>query len=87
MGMLEMGPRDEIRKLYDEPANRRLKRCAIGSLSVSISLMLAMIVWIDEIPARLMLFLRGCAGLGAILFVVLYACLVYRVYSRHIKGK
>ena len=81
MGMIEFGPHEEIKKLYNTPVNRRLKYCALGAISVSIALMIIMIIWMDEISARMKLFMRGCAGLCTIVFVILCGCLVYRVYS------
>ena len=81
MGMIEFGPHEEIKKLYNTPVNRRLKYCALGAISVSIALMIIMIIWMDEISARMKLFMRGCAGMCAIVFVILCGCLVYRVYS------
>ena len=68
MGMIEFGPHEEIKKLYNTPVNRRLKYCALGAISVSIALMIIMIIWMDEISAKMKLFMRGCAGLCAIVF-------------------
>lgn len=55
MGMFEIGPHDELKKLYKTPANRRLKHWAIGAISMSIALMLIMILWHDSISYRCML--------------------------------
>ena len=87
MGMIEFGPHEEIKKLYNTPVNRRLKYCALGAISVSIALMIIMIIWMDEISAKMKLFMRECAGLCAIVFVILCGCLVYRVYSAWFRQK
>ena len=87
MGMIEFGPHEEIKKLYNTPVNRRLKYCALGAISVSIALMIIMIIWMDEISAKMKLFMRGCAGLCAIVFVILCGCLVYRVCSAWFRQK
>lgn len=87
MGMIELGSRDEIKKLYDTPANRRLKYCALGAIAVSVLLMLFMIIRMDALSDKVLLLLRGCAGLGAIIFVSLYVCLVYRVYREYFRQK
>lgn len=70
---------DELKKLYRTPANLRLKYWALASISVLIVLFLAMIIWVDDISYKWWMFMRGCAGLFAIIFVLLCAILVYRV--------
>ncbi len=45
MGMLEIGPRDEIKKLYNQPANRGLRCGAVLAISISIVLLLVMVIW------------------------------------------
>lgn len=75
---------NEIKKLYNSPANKRLRFWALASISVSIVLVLAMIIWIDKLEYKLLMFMRGCTGLFAIFFVILSAILVYRVNKEHI---
>lgn len=87
MGMIEIGPRDELKKLYNKPANRKLKYCAVVAISISIALMLAMLIFMEQLSYRNLLLMRGFAGLFAIVFVVLYGMLVYRVNREYIKGK
>ena len=79
--------REELNKLYRAPANKALRYSAIAVIALVIVLMLSMIIWIDDIPQRTMLFMRGCAGLGAAIFVVLVGILAYRVNCRHIKNR
>ena len=78
---------EELEKYYRIPANRRLKHIAIGVMAVGIALMLAIIIWMDDISLRMMLFLRGCAGLCALAFVILCGVLFYRVYSAYIHDR
>ncbi len=87
MGMIEFGPRDELKKLYNKPANRKLKYCAVVAISVTIALMLAMLICMEQLSYRNLLFMRGFAGLFAIVFVVLYGVLVYRVNREYINSK
>ena len=84
MGMIEIGPRDEIKKIYDRPANRRLKFCAVAAISITIVLLLAMLIWMGELSERNILLMKGSAGLFAIIFAVLYGVLVYRVNREYI---
>lgn len=84
MGMFEIGPRDELSKLYNKPANRRLKYCAVVAILIGIVLMLAMLIWMDRLSYRHLLLMKGFAGLFAIIFAVLYGVLVYRVNREYI---
>ncbi|MDE6487456.1 MAG: hypothetical protein K2L76_08150 [Muribaculaceae bacterium] len=85
--MIELGPRHELKKLYNKPANRRLKYCAIVAISITIALMLAMLIWMEHLSYRQLQLMKGSAGLFAIIFAVLYAALVYRVYREYITKK
>lgn len=87
MGMIEIGPRDELKKLYNKPANRKLKYCAVVAISVTIALMLAMLICMEQLSYRSLLLMRGFAGLFAIVFVVLCGVLVYRVNREYINSK
>ncbi len=86
MGMIEIGPRDELNKLYNKPANRKIKYCAVVAISITIALMLAMLIWREQLSYRNILLMRGFAGLLAIIFVVLCGILVYRVNREYINS-
>ncbi len=79
--------REAIDQLYNAPENRRLKYAAFAVIAVVIILLLSMTIWIDRIPAKAMLIMRGCAGLGAMIFVVLVGVLSYRVNKKHIENR
>ena len=87
MGMIEIGPRDELKKLYNKPANRKLKYCAVVAISITLALMLAMLICMEQLSYRSLLLMRGFAGLFTIVFVVLYGVLVYRVTREYINSK
>ena len=76
----------EKERLMQTPANRRLKWTAIGIMGVGICLLLSMIIWFDEITPRTQLFMRGCVGVIALIFVILCAILLYRVNSQYLKN-
>lgn len=77
----------ELDKLYQKPANRRLKYLAVGFAVIAIALMIAMILLIDSLSWRTMMLLRGCTGLSAIIFVALTGVLVYRVNREYYKER
>ena len=79
--------REELRGLYNAPENKRLKYCAITIIAIVIILLLSMTIWIDRISANAILIMRGCAGLGATLFVIVVGILSYRVNKQHISNR
>lgn len=87
MGMIEIGPRDELNKIYNKPANRKLKYCAIAAISVVLTLLLTMLIFIEQLSYRTILLMKGFSGLFAIIFAVLYGILVYRVNREYINRK
>lgn len=83
--MIKIG--HKINELYNTPVNRRLKYCSLTAICISIALIFIMIIWMGDISYRGTLIMRGCAGLGAIISVILYGCLIYRVNREYIKGR
>lgn len=77
--------RNKLNKLYNSPVNKRLKRIAICVIVLAITLLITCIFALDSISWQLLLFMRGCAGLLAVIFVVLVGILVYRVNSAYIR--
>lgn len=78
--------RSDFERLYRKPANRRLKHIALWVIGAVIALQMLMIIFVKDIAPGVMLFMRGCVGLGAIIFVVICAILLYRVNSEYIHG-
>ncbi len=79
--------REELNNLYDAPENRRLKYCAIIIIALVIILLLSIVIWGDKMSGKEILIMRGCAGLGAIIFGVIYGVLSYRVNKQHIRNR
>ena len=79
MGMIEIGPQDELKKLYHKPANRKIKLCSIIAISITLALLIAILIWMNQLSNLYLSILKGFVGLFAIIFVVLYGVLVYRV--------
>lgn len=82
------GFQKEREKYYCEKTNLRLKYAALISIGISIILLLIMALgFVDFDNSAALLFMRGCAGLFAIIFVVLVGILVYRVNTSFFKDK
>ena len=78
----------EREKYYREKTNLRLKYAALISIGISIVLLLTMAFgFVDFNNVTTLLFMRGCAGLFALLFVVLVGILVYRVNTSYFEDK
>lgn len=52
MGMIEIGPRDELNKLYNKPANRKIKYCAVVAISITLALMLVILICMEHLSYR-----------------------------------
>ena len=78
---------EELRDLYNAPENKRLKYCAITIIAIVIILLLSMTIWVNKISTNVLLIMRGCAGLGATIFVVIVGILSYRVNKQHINNR
>lgn len=46
-----------------------------------------MTIWADMIPSNFILIMRGCAELGATLFVIIEGILSYSVNKQHISNR
>lgn len=76
--------KEELKKLYNKPANLRLKHIALCVIGVAIAILISMIFLVDKVSWQLWYFMRGCAGVLAIIFVIIVTALVYRVNRDYI---
>ena len=77
--------REAISKAMKEKANRRLRNASFIAIGISIMLMLVKIIWWDAVSGRTFLLIRGFAGLLALISVVLYCIMFYRVNKSALK--
>lgn len=82
-----MEDREAINKLYNAPANRKIKYTIFGLAGVAVLLSITMIIWMDVFSWKTFHILRGCVGICGILIFILSAILVYRVNSQHINNR
>lgn len=75
------------RRELEKYPNLRLKYAAIASIAIAIILLLINAFGLVGTSTTVLLLLRGCAGLFAIIFVVLVTILVYRVNAAHLNNK
>lgn len=75
---------DELKRLYNTPENLRLKRIALCVIGAAIAILISMIFLVDKVSWQLCYFMRGCAGVLAIIFVIIVTVLVYPVNRDYI---
>lgn len=78
--------REELKRLYNTPANLRLKHIALCVIGVAIAILVSMIFLVDKASWQLLAVMRGCVGVLAIVFVIIVSVLVYRVNRDYITG-
>ncbi|MDE7080122.1 MAG: hypothetical protein K2O78_00500 [Muribaculaceae bacterium] len=77
----------EHREIGNLPANRRIKIAAIICISLCFLLLVIQLYWFFSLPRTAMLIIRGCTGLAAIAFAVLYAIWIYRINHTYIRRR
>ncbi|WP_289753764.1 hypothetical protein [uncultured Duncaniella sp.] len=78
--------KEELKKLYNKPANLRLKHIALCVIGIAIAILVSMIFLVDKASWQLLAVMRGCVGVLAIVFVIIVSVLVYRVNRDYITG-
>lgn len=82
-----MEEREDMNKLYHAPQYKKLKYIALATIAIVIVLLFATIIWMKDLSSSVIAIMRGCAGVGAIIFVVLVGILTYRVNYHHIQNR
>ena len=75
--------KEELDKIAQLPANRKLKYLAFFFIFIGITLLLIMIIWYENLSLEALLTMRGCAGLSAIFFVIIVTIYLFRINSAH----
>lgn len=75
---------------YNRKVNKRLKYAMYASIGMCMILLLSQFFFLDPMDYRkytVLLWLRGFAGVFAIIFFILTGVLIYRVNSEYFKDK
>ncbi len=78
--------RKKMNENYNAPKYRNLKYTALTVIAVAIILLLCISFGINNISPKAMLIMQGCAGLCALIFVVLVTIITYRANKEHINN-
>ncbi len=79
--------REELNRQYNSPEYKRLKWAALAFISITIILLAVMALCLEHISPVAMLIMRGCAGVCALMFVVLVGILSYKANKQHITNR
>ena len=81
MNLPDLRDKAEFDRIGRMPSNRKYKYIALAFAIIGIILILATIIWIDSFSLKIILFLRGCAGVCAAFFIIFVAIYLFRVYK------
>lgn len=79
--------REDVAKISKEPKFTRLKYFIAGAISICIILELIVLIGIEKLSDRAILWLQGFTGLFAIIFVILVGILTFRIHTKYTKQK
>lgn len=79
--------REELNQRYRSSKYKSLKYTALGFFIAVILLFAIMIITMDNLSDWWYLFMRGCAGVLAIIGVIFYAVYVFRINRDFERGK
>ena len=66
-------------KIAQLPSIRKFKYLALFSISIGIALILTNIIWLETFSLTVILVLRGCAGMCAIIFLIIVAIYMHKI--------
>ncbi len=68
-----------IRRISNQPTNRRLKNAAITLLLLGALMLMCTMIWLTDLSLTAIYWIRGCTGVLAIIAVIISAVYLYRV--------
>lgn len=79
--------KEELNKIAQSQANKKLKYLALSLISVGIVLLLIMIVFYEKLSRESILIMRGFVGVLAIFFVIIVTIYLYRIHTEFQKQR
>ena len=71
--------KEEKEKIAQLPSIRKLKYLALFFISICIALILTNIKWLETFSTTVILVLRGCAGICAIIFLIIVGIYMHKI--------
>ena len=72
---------DAVRKYARTPAGKRLRNISFAAIAACAALLITVALCINLLSWKIILLLRGCAGLCGIIFIIVYGLLLYKAHS------
>ena len=77
--------KEEKEKIAQLPSIRKLKYLALFFISIGIALILTNLILLGTISLTVILVLRGCAGICAIIFVIIVGIYMHKINTTYNK--
>ena len=69
----------EKEKIAQQPSIRKLKYLALFFISIGIAIILINLIWLETFSTTVILVLRGCEGICAIIFVIIVGIYMHKI--------
>ena len=66
-------------RIAQQPSIKKLKYLALFFISIGIALILTNIIWLETFSTTVILVLRGCAGICAIVFLIIVGIYMHKI--------
>ena len=66
-------------RIAQQPSIKKLKYLALFFISIGIALILTNIIWLETFSTTVILVLRGCAGICAIIFLIIVGIYMHKI--------
>ena len=73
--------KEEKEKIAQLPSIRKLKYLALFFISIGIALILTNLIWLETFSLTVILVLRGCTGICAIIFLIIVAIYMHKIHT------
>ena len=71
--------KEEKEKIAKLPSIRKLKYLALFFIFIGIAIMLINLIWLETFSTTVILVLRGCAGICAIIFLIIIGIYMHKI--------
>lgn len=79
--------RENINEWFKRPKYKIWKYVLIGIAITIVLLIMATIIWMDNLTWQAVMVMRGCAGVLGIFFIAIYAIFYYMAYKDYIQHR
>ena len=74
-------------RIAQQPFIKKLKYLALFFISIGIALILTNLIWLETFSTTVILVLRGCEGICAIIFVIIVGIYMHKINTTYNKQR